>query len=592
MRRRQGASEGAASGIFIIEWPDLADKHAKYHRHRRKKNCCGSGCGCACGSLLLTLFLVALAAISVPLMLKKKSGTTASPTLKSIVNHSNSGNDSIKNTLRARGHEQSAPEPSRTPQPDSYGRGSIVEHPVHQNEQSGQQLPAYADPIGEKRVDSAASGADVHLSQTASTVTVMKYDDLDDDTSSSPSEDEIDLVDIDNKFDSGSNAQVISEDTPKAEQSSSSMMADSAAKDVVVDSDTPEIGTTEPPRIPRRLIFTYSYNLLSPTVDDPPFDAEDPLTANVLNTIREYKKYWESMDAKVSASTQPREKVVVSFLTDADCLEAIAKSDSRLVKRFYLERKGEWKADLCRAAYLYQNGGYFFDLDIGVIEPVDLDDLPVPPATVDTLAMLRTMNQKNPRATPSKDDIITFSTVYGRPSGYYFFQGFTAATPRHPILKRSLEYMDAYYEGTLEKLIPDHVKENLHSKVIPSRSHSAGMPVGPYTLEVAYHSTTHEEWEEYVRELMEDRGYSGSQLHNQPLGEIPSKRRYSRFLYEISLAHKEVERLGLWKDIPRQDAEYQTKREFCNHVCFGGQRVYFYTWTPGSKACPREKKFD
>ena len=43
------------------------------------------------------------------------------------------------------------------------------------------------------------------------------------------------------------------------------------------------------------------------------------------------------------------------------------KVEPRLVKPFYLERKGEYKADLCRASALYTYGGYYFDVDTGVI---------------------------------------------------------------------------------------------------------------------------------------------------------------------------------------------------------------------------------
>eukprot|EP00579_Thalassiosira_antarctica_P005020 CAMPEP_0201879438 /NCGR_PEP_ID=MMETSP0902-20130614/10310_1 /ASSEMBLY_ACC=CAM_ASM_000551 /TAXON_ID=420261 /ORGANISM="Thalassiosira antarctica, Strain CCMP982" /LENGTH=443 /DNA_ID=CAMNT_0048407247 /DNA_START=17 /DNA_END=1344 /DNA_ORIENTATION=- len=376
-----------------------------------------------------------------------------------------------------------------------------------------------------------------------------------------------------------------SNSTTPDKRSSSSTIPDSAAKDVHINnrSAPPKRRTYEPPAIPRRLIFTYKYNLIAPAKNDPPFNYKDPLTANVLHTIEKYQHYWDAKDAKARSRSkqQAKEEVVVSFLSDNSCLEVIKKAEPRLVQHFQRERMGEYKADICRVAELYLYGGYYFDIDISVIEPLNFDALDIPSATPDVLAQLRTMNMKNLRTTPSPDDIVTLSTVYSTHQGG-FFQGFTAATPRHPVLKRSLGYMDAYYEGTLTQTLPQHIIEESHNAVVPSRTKPQGMGVGPYTLSVAYRSTTHEEWEEYVRNMMKDHGYSSGNEEEKPYGEVPAKRRYARFLYEISLEDEEVKRLGLWADVPLQDAEYQRKVKWCNYVCFGGQQVYFYSRVPGS----------
>jgi len=113
------------------------------------------------------------------------------------------------------------------------------------------------------------------------------------------------------------------------------------------------------------------------------------------------------------------------------------------------------------------------------------------------------------------------------------------------------------------------------------------MGLGPYTMSVAYNSIKDDVWEQYIRDAMKDHGYVSE---NGNVEGIEAKRRYSRFLYEISLQWKELEELGLFRDIPLQDAEYKKKVQWCNFVCVDGDRVYFYSRVPGSKGCPLEKK--
>jgi len=349
--------------------------------------------------------------------------------------------------------------------------------------------------------------------------------------------------------------------------------------------------------IPRRLLFTYKYNLLDPSVTDPPFDPEDPFTANVLHTIESYQKFWNASSSR--SEPHPEEKMgkeefEVSFLSDSDCLNIIAKVEPRLVKHYSRERKGYYKADICRVSELYLHGGYFFDVDIGVIEPLDLNTLDIPPAIPNAIGELRMKGERlnNPRIVPGKNDIATFSIVHNRHG--QFIQSFTAATPHHPVLKRSLEYMVAYFEKTLEQTLPENIIEEARKSdnIIPSRFRPAGMGPGAYTLSMAHRLTTNTEWEEYVRGMMKDRGYSiEHERKKSSRGDIVAKRRYSRFLYEISLDDDEVTRLKLWADVPRQDAEYQRKVKWCNYVCFAGRQVYFYLRVPGTIQCPLEKKF-
>ena len=104
--------------------------------------------------------------------------------------------------------------------------------------------------------------------------------------------------------------------------------------------------------IPRRLIFTYKYNLINPFENDPLFDEKDPLTSNVQNTIDKYKQYWKSKDHADNHTVHDNE-IVVSFLSNKDCIEVIQQAEPKLVKHFNEEGRGDFKAGICRITELY-----------------------------------------------------------------------------------------------------------------------------------------------------------------------------------------------------------------------------------------------
>ena len=157
--------------------------------------------------------------------------------------------------------------------------------------------------------------------------------------------------------------------------------------------------------IPHALVFTYKHNLL---------ETKEPalLYNNAMDTVRAYRQLWKdgTDDAKPGAS--------IRFLDDAACREAVQQSEPRLVRHFITEREGKFRADICRVADLYNHGGYYFDVDLRVIQPIKLDSS------------------------------ITFSSVLsGYPNWDQFFQAFLAATPGHPVLAQALQIMLDYYEG-------------------------------------------------------------------------------------------------------------------------------------------------
>jgi hypothetical protein len=160
------------------------------------------------------------------------------------------------------------------------------------------------------------------------------------------------------------------------------------------------------PRIPHRLIFTHQYNLFDcESSRDHLTPALHMLAANARQTVALYREYWREPEAEVV------------FLSNKDCLQLLSKTEPLLIV-FFLKEEGMFKADICRVAELYQNGGYYFDVDLLAIHPVS-------PAVS-----------------------VGFASVRGTgwPNGG-FFQAFTASAPGHPIVKKSLDILLELYEG-------------------------------------------------------------------------------------------------------------------------------------------------
>ncbi|KAL7517505.1 hypothetical protein ACHAWX_002423 [Stephanocyclus meneghinianus] len=343
--------------------------------------------------------------------------------------------------------------------------------------------------------------------------------------------------------------------------------------------------------IPRRLIFTYKYNLINPSQDDPQFDEKHPLTANVLNTIEKYKQYWkmidDSYDANENNKSAAENEAVVSFLSNEDCIEVINKAEPKLMKHFSKEKRGDFKADICRIAELYMHGGYYFDVDISVVEPVNLDKLPIQREEIsDPFTQLSHIEYGSEIAMLRKEDIVTFATVINIQG--VFFQAFLAAVPHHPIMKTALQYMLAYYEGKLQDILPHDALLSLanYSEIIPSRKRPQGIGVGPYTLAAAYLATSHVEWEDFANELSREGAYSSV---NYSSSGRKKKMNYSRFLYEVSLTSKHITERDLFQDVPLQSHKKSKygDGDWCNFICFGGRKVYFYSRVVGSRGCPK-----
>jgi len=159
--------------------------------------------------------------------------------------------------------------------------------------------------------------------------------------------------------------------------------------------------------IPPNIWFTYKTNKLQ---DMPPL-----LKANVHKTIRIYKemlyKKW-------------KQDVNVNIYDDTQCRPILAEVFPKLVPYFDTEKKGMYRGDMCRVALLWKYGGYYFDLDIEVIRPVDL----------------------------SLDVEFASSFEYPRDGQVHgIFQAFLASRSNHPILMKSFEKMLLWYERPDER---------------------------------------------------------------------------------------------------------------------------------------------
>jgi len=194
--------------------------------------------------------------------------------------------------------------------------------------------------------------------------------------------------------------------------------------------------------IPNVLIFTHYQNLLLPTtnvrtkqekvvVDDDGDDDDELLVLqqNIHNIIDLHPK------------------ATVRFLVDSDCEHSIRNAlgnDTKLVNYFRQESQGMYKSDMCRGAALWETGGLYFDVDLGV--RMSLWDVLGPRTSFVTVKVHERSKQ--------------------RPG---FFQAFIGATPHHPILRHYLELFVQYYEGKIQlstRLLPDPKKHMLGVRLL------------------------------------------------------------------------------------------------------------------------------
>lgn len=173
--------------------------------------------------------------------------------------------------------------------------------------------------------------------------------------------------------------------------------------------------------IPNVLIFTHYTNLLEYKVNTKTTD-DDLATQKELLVLQR--------NVRNVIALHPG--ATVRFLTDQDCLESIHNvlgPETKLVDYFVKESRGMYKSDMCRGAALWETGGLYFDVDLGVRMPV-----------------WKVLGTHATFVTPK-----VHAKSKQRPG---FFQAFIGATQHHPILKRYLELFVQYYDGKIKLETP------------------------------------------------------------------------------------------------------------------------------------------
>eukprot|EP00041_Stephanoeca_diplocostata_P023088 m.561298 g.561298 ORF g.561298 m.561298 type:complete len:373 (+) comp22215_c0_seq10:335-1453(+) len=166
-------------------------------------------------------------------------------------------------------------------------------------------------------------------------------------------------------------------------------------------------------KIPNSLWFTYKIDLWNRTDYDSWYPVQQRLSDNIHRT----------------AAMHPSANVV--FLSDSACDDAIknlepefSAQDIEIIHRGFIQEKtGMMKGDLCRGAILFNEGGFYFDVDL----------YPV----VDVRSALPVSTE--------------FTSCYEPDTTDKIFQAFIGATPKHPIMYKYLEKFVEHYTRPTSK---------------------------------------------------------------------------------------------------------------------------------------------
>lgn len=161
---------------------------------------------------------------------------------------------------------------------------------------------------------------------------------------------------------------------------------------------------TPPHKIPRKLVFTHYHPFLDRDPDSWEDDEERVLAHNVQHSIEMHPG------------------AEVHFLTDQDCVASLKRTYPSLIPFFQNETEGMYKADICRGSALYETGGIYLDVDVGIRKDLWGD-------------LLKTTE---------------FVTVFVHHKSNYpkhFFQAIMGAAPQSPIVHKYLELFHGHYTG-------------------------------------------------------------------------------------------------------------------------------------------------
>ncbi|KAL7575294.1 hypothetical protein ACA910_001819 [Epithemia clementina (nom. ined.)] len=230
--------------------------------------------------------------------------------------------------------------------------------------------------------------------------------------------------------------------------------------------------------IPNNLIFTHKYNLLQWTPNAAMDKNKVPSAADrlemqalrdnvqhsiALHTPPFYGNTSSSSTVNATWQQQPPPPNVY-FWTNDDCRASLQRVLPALVPYFdWEDNRGMIQADMCRGAALYEYGGLYLDVDLGVRR--NLWTLLQPTTTFVTVRVHR------------KSRLVHAG----------FFQAFCGATPRHPILQLYLLEFLRYYQQLEQQ---QHQQQPHGGKKQPKRTRSLPDyrrdPLGVIFLKRAY----------------------------------------------------------------------------------------------------------
>ena len=174
------------------------------------------------------------------------------------------------------------------------------------------------------------------------------------------------------------------------------------------------------PLVPHRLIFTKKPENLR------------HYYANTMDTIAAYEAVWGSTADAV-------------YLTDDDCREKIADVSEQLKLNFDSEEDSDYRADICRVAYLYSVGGYCFGAGMQVIqgEPVFVAAPGISFVAVESSVRfldgeIGRTQQLQARVAELNSSLLDDRALADRA----LFHGFLASAPKSPILAQAVRAME------------------------------------------------------------------------------------------------------------------------------------------------------
>jgi hypothetical protein len=177
---------------------------------------------------------------------------------------------------------------------------------------------------------------------------------------------------------------------------------------VLDNNDAMRLSNNSTHAIPRILIFTHYRDLL--------------LQAEQQNALTDEEEIVLAANIRRVIDLHPKGDTVVRFLTDEQCIESLQRNFPSLVAHFIHETQGMFKADICRGSALYETGGIYLDVDIGVRKDLWLD--------------LR-----------NETEFVTSRVHMQSHYPKHFFQAILGAAPQSPIIYKYLELFEDHYTG-------------------------------------------------------------------------------------------------------------------------------------------------